>query len=386
MLASSFYEPSIEYCSSRNANLTVEGEELYEKWEFNSLLVRWDLHCQKSKVLMALPSATMFGALFGSLVSGWAADKYGRRITIICCLAIVLLGNLTILSGLSESWKALIFVSFCIGAPCGGYMVCNLTLIIEALELSSSRLIVVSLNGWSISMHLLTVESSRWLASVNRLAEARKSAIWIAKKNNICTINDSTESEWYEIVHLSPPIKPASSNEPIGNFEVDENRNLSERSGQFSSIQKRYGYSELCRHSRISIPLIGLCYCFIAASIISFGFYFYLDFLPGNRYLNMGLMGMFKFLFELFPTAVRSMARGVCSVGARLGSAVAPLITQLRFVNTVIPYVIFAILLSIQTSVAFFALPETKNRPLPAELPEKFKRPKNSGNQQRIDE
>lgn len=51
---------------------------------------------------------------------------------------------------------------------------------------------------------------------------------------------------------------------------------------------------------------------------------------------------------ELFPTAVRSMARGVCNVGARLGSAVAPLITQLRFVDTVIPYVIFAILLSIQ--------------------------------------
>lgn len=95
-------------------------------------------------------------------------------------------------------------------------------------------------------------------------------------------------------MHLSPPIKPSSSNEPIGSFEMDENRNLS---GQFSSIQKRYGYSELCRHSRISIPLIGLCYCFIAASIISFGFYFYLDFLPGNRYLNMGLMGMFKFLF-----------------------------------------------------------------------------------------
>lgn len=157
MLASSFYEPSIvrnlekrtkfddfqEYCSSRNANLTVESEELYEKWEFNSLLVRWGLHCQKSRVLVALSSATMFGALFGSLVSGWAADKYGRRITIICknvedeliqisiqsfslssgCLAIVLLGNLTILSGLNESWRALIFISFCIGAPCGGYMV-----------------------------------------------------------------------------------------------------------------------------------------------------------------------------------------------------------------------------------------------------------------------
>ncbi|KAE9416816.1 hypothetical protein Angca_004019, partial [Angiostrongylus cantonensis] len=192
-------------------------------------------------------------------------------------------------------------------------------------------------------------------------------------------------------------------------------------------------------HSSVCIPLLALCYCFISSSLVSFGFYFNADALPGNRYVNMILMGASKFVMgllpfavsswvgrrpimlfslviasagawfavtsqllavssghwsltavllvvsaaldpawkinhlysaELFPTVVRNMARAICNVGSRFGSVAAPMVVHLRAVHYLLPYLTFALFLTVQVLVVAVLLPETKDRPLPQELPE----------------
>ncbi|PIO63309.1 hypothetical protein TELCIR_15091 [Teladorsagia circumcincta] len=146
-----------------------------------------------------------------------------------------------------------------------------------------------------------------------------------------------------------------------------------------------------------------------------FRFYFNADALPGNRYVNLAIMGISKFVMvfmlvyhlsqlsgtsaghwslvtlslivsaaldpawkinhlysaELFPTVVRNMARAICNVGARLGSVLAPMVVHLRTVHYLIPYLVFAVFLSGQLIVVAVCIPETKGRPLPEELPTK---------------
>ncbi|KAK6035548.1 hypothetical protein COOONC_26947 [Cooperia oncophora] len=80
------------------------------------------------------------------------------------------------------SWALSAAFMFTLGAGCGGYMasvqVTNLVLLVECLDHHpSSRLLGVSLNGWSFSMQIWVVESCRWLASVHRSAEARSMAL-----------------------------------------------------------------------------------------------------------------------------------------------------------------------------------------------------------------
>lgn len=267
-----------------------------------------------------------------------------------------------------------------------------------------------------LAFQMWVVESCRWLASVHRSAEARTMALrTVARRRE--SIQCMNEWQWWEVLGFSEPAVSSSN---------------------AKQTRRKYTYSDLFSHSSVYIPLLALCYCFVSSSVVSFGFYFNSDALPGNRYMNMAFMGLSKFIMglipfavssfvgrrpivsvsvgiaclgawlavisqlygaspghwslvalslvvsaaldpawkinhlysaELFPTVVRNMARAVCNVGARLGSVIAPMVVHLRTVHYLIPYLAFAVFLSVQLAVVAVCIPETKGRPLPEELP-----------------
>lgn len=53
---------------------------------------------------------------------------------------------------------------------------------------------------------------------------------------------------------------------------------------------------DLFSHRCVYIPLIQLSYCFFSSSVVSYGLFFSVDVLPGNRYINLANMGLGKFL------------------------------------------------------------------------------------------
>ncbi|CAI4228657.1 unnamed protein product [Auanema sp. JU1783] len=447
MLSTSFYKPTETFCAEFQKSNSSSLSEFQNnaEGEFRSLLIEWDEGCSTSIILASFSSIIMLGALVGAFSAGWLADVYGRKPVVRGCLIFLSFGNLIFSFVASFSWYLTALLLFVLGMACGGYMVTNLVLLVECLESPNSRLLSVSLNGWSISMvfvaliayisqdwffyHLaisalalvatfacqyLTFESCRWLASVHRLSDAKLIASRISLRNGSVV---NAELAWHELLGFHLPIARTPEKELVH--------------------PRRYGYSDLFSFPSVYKPLISLCYCFVASSIVSFGFYFVVDMLPGDRYSNMGVMGLLKFSLgllpflvspwmgrkpiatislviacialwtlcftqffgisptsisvtllsilvaaaldptwkilhlysaELFPTVVRNMARGICNVGARLGSVAAPMIVHLRLQHYLLPFIIFAFLLSIQLLVVMFSLPETKNRPLPDRL------------------
>ncbi|CAD5230579.1 unnamed protein product [Bursaphelenchus okinawaensis] len=77
---------------------------------------------------------------------------------------------------------------------------------------------------------------------------------------------------------------------------------------------------------------------------------------------------------ELFPTAVRNMARGACNVTARLGSMSGPLIILMRSVNPSLPYWLFAVLLTLQWLVLALFMPSKSADELPESMPNRSKK------------
>lgn len=57
---------------------------------------------------------------------------------------------------------------------------------------------------------------------------------------------------------------------------------------------KTYSYLDLIRHKSIAKHLAALTYCWLAASIVSFGLYFNLGAVAGNIYMNTFMIGLFK--------------------------------------------------------------------------------------------
>ncbi|XP_074648522.1 solute carrier family 22 member 15-like [Tubulanus polymorphus] len=73
--------------------------------------------------------------------------------------------------------------------------------------------------------------------------------------------------------------------------------------------------------------------------------------------------------WELYPTLMRNIATGSFNIGVRVGSMIAPFIALLAASHSSVPYVIFATVSFSSGILVFFLIPETKNKPLPDNLP-----------------
>ncbi|VDL64955.1 unnamed protein product, partial [Nippostrongylus brasiliensis] len=335
MLSTAFYEPTQPTCARLNDSYgNVDSFSFSEviDIDFNSLLLDWGEACQQSTLTAFMSTSLMAGALTGSFIAGWLADTYGRLPVLKACLLVVCVGNGVFSFVATVSWMMSASLLFLLGAGCGGYMVTNLVLLVENLDHPGSRLLAVSLNGWSFSMifvallarvtqhwflfHLFTavlafvaflafqmwvVESCRWLASVHRANDARSTALRIRVRYSRSTQN-SSELQWWEILGLSEPAVSVSNEK---------------------QLLRKYAYSDLFRYSSVYVPLLALCYCFVSSSVVSFGFYFNADVLPGNRYMNMAFMGLSKFAMGLIPFAVSSFVgrRPIVSVSVGIACA-----------------------------------------------------------------
>ncbi|KAL7853413.1 hypothetical protein AOLI_G00202570 [Acnodon oligacanthus] len=67
---------------------------------------------------------------------------------------------------------------------------------------------------------------------------------------------------------------------------------------------------------------------------------------------------------ELFPTVVRNMAMGICSMSARIGSIISPFIIHLGSYYRFLPYLLIGIWAVLASLLCWF-LPETSGKVLP---------------------
>uniref|UniRef100_A0A914P3V1 Major facilitator superfamily (MFS) profile domain-containing protein n=1 Tax=Panagrolaimus davidi TaxID=227884 RepID=A0A914P3V1_9BILA len=266
----------------------------------------------------------MLGAVVGAFISGFLADSFGRKPVVVGAMIIMCIGN-ALLAGfghLTPYLSTIIF--FVIGASCGGYMVTNLVLMIENLEHAKSRLLVVSLNGWPLGMayvglvawiskewrtyHIIfaatsaalfiilqciSLESVRWLIHQKRIRRADKIQLQIDSRN-------------FRVNELLPKIMQSQEFEraktPTLMEIVKEEKSLDRKISK--NKDRKLTYFDLFRHSSVRKPLLALCYCFATSSVVSFGFYFSVEALPGSRYLNLAAMGLLKFGLGFLPFLV----------------------------------------------------------------------------------
>lgn len=86
-------------------------------------------------------------------------------------------------------------------------------------------------------------------------------------------------------------------------------------------------------------------------------------FLCGKLAIALCFTGMFTYSLELFPTSVRGSLVGLCNIGARIGSMLAPLTPLLMSTMLALPSFLFAGS-AILAGVLLIFTPETKTMPL----------------------
>uniref|UniRef100_A0A0K0E3W4 MFS domain-containing protein n=1 Tax=Strongyloides stercoralis TaxID=6248 RepID=A0A0K0E3W4_STRER len=320
MLIGILFEPSKEYCQSY-INGTINNNT--SEYEFHSLFMTWQLHCQNSYLNKIITIFVMIGATIGAIISGYISDNSGRKPIIVGSLILMGITNLAISIVGTYGWHIFGIIFFIQGCGVGAYMSSHLILIMENLENPRSRLLIVCLNAWPLGLCFITLLSyltKHWiyfhiLNSIISLIMASLLHLF-AHESHIWLNENDLPSEALQIKHSINKFNSKSLNNNRGVLKIDnvkilKNNTILNNDGSENKLisdaninikeSRKITTLEVIKTPHIRTHLLVLTFSFFSSSIVSFVMYFSLDSIAGDPYIKMTIMGLSKFITGLIP-------------------------------------------------------------------------------------
>lgn len=399
---------------------------IYDETIFHSTVVtQFNLVCENAWLAAFLQAATFAGVLVGSFVFGILGDWYGRKPIFYACLMLMWTSSLA--STWMPEFYSYTFLRFLTGMSCASFTV-GFVLGVElcgphkrilagmlGMYCFTFGYCVLAFAGYfirdwkllNIAISVLPVlfigtwwmlpESIRWLISQGRVDEAEAIVKKAAKMNRIEIPSHLFEyiEEEYEVdfahhkVHLTDLLRSCTlfSRLIIVAYIWFVNSmvyygvalNTTGLGGDPFLNFLLLGLADLPSYiiCQITLERIGRKPVLVIAMILGGAGCMSLAFIPDHIHwlvVTMALVGKFGiagsfasiyvYSTEIFPTPVRNVGVGGCSMMARVGGIAAPFIVLLGSEHASIPYYVFGGC-AILAGLLMITLPETLNHQLP---------------------
>ncbi|CAD5111215.1 DgyrCDS547 [Dimorphilus gyrociliatus] len=390
---------------------------------YTTIAHEWSLVCSNRYKIEMSGSIYMGGLMAGCLIFGFLSDKYGRRLIM---LLVNILSSLFLYSAaLSFNYYMYAVCRFFNGVFIGGAILVSFVVLTEsvgsgirgslgvlcaaafAVGISIFGFIGYFIYNWrlliiitglpglflSVYFYIKLLESPRWLLSCGRVEDAENVMEVIARRNGkkVAPIKlKKPETNNKKSINILTALKIGKLRTHflilVFNWFVNSlvYYGLSMGSGNFSpNIYINEGLGGL-----IELPAYVLVYLLLdrlgrkillaAALIISAVSSFVLFFLTYNNISNWTTFGLatigklmisgsfciaYIYSAELFPTIVRSNLMGLCSVAARIGGMIAPLMPTIKYHQKNSPQWLLYFILCLIAGIGVFFLQETCNKP-----------------------
>lgn len=418
-----FLSPKVEYTclgSSNNETCPCPSPEYDTSIFTNSIIMEWDLICDRKWLTSFTQTLFQLGTLLGSVFFGMASDRFGRKKPLL--VAVVIQVSMGVVAAYVPDFWTFTFVRFFIGMSVGGTMVTGFVMVMEFVGTKYrdviSALYQVPFNlghmllpvfGYYfrdyekfqlaisipaavlLAYFFLIPETPRWLIAVKRTDEAIVILERVAKVNKRPTENIRTDIELYQQSVEASQLKKGNILDLFRTPNLRKNiaamsfnwltcsycfYGVSQYVGQLSGnvfINVALSASVTLLGTLSSIPLMKVCgrrtilivfnficaLCLLILSVIPEGIASVICASIGVVASFIVFVVVYLYCTELFPTVVRNAALGFSSMMARVGSMVAPFVIEMRDVATWIPPVLFAVFPLIATFITL-VLPETK--------------------------
>ncbi|KAJ8709431.1 hypothetical protein PYW07_009257 [Mythimna separata] len=392
----------------------------------NTIVSEWDLICERRWLASFNQMVLQVGILIGSTIFGFMSDRFGRKHTFLVSILTLIIFGLGM--PFSPNYLVFTILRFLVGVATSGTMVVSFVIVMESVgpryrEVTgclfqipfiighmSVPLFAYYFRSWNtyllalglppliyLGYFFVLTESPRWLVSVGRVREATEIVTRAAKLNKLPTAKIEET-----LTQLSKEIC-AKADEPKLNYSALFQRSLLLKTSCCCFIWlvtgvTYFGFNQYISQTSpdpfVSVALAGAIQ--IPSNIISIWlirklgrrltttvfstlggiFVIVLYFVPKifALTLTLGTLGVscaaivastiYIYTSELYPTVIRNMGMGACSTAMRIGSMVAPFISN---TSMTIPWLATAIfgLAPILAGLVCFLLPETKGRTLP---------------------
>ncbi|XP_063073409.1 solute carrier family 22 member 4-like isoform X2 [Engraulis encrasicolus] len=364
------------------------SKEIYQ----STIVTEWDLVCENEQKEPLTTSIYFLGVLFGTFISGQLSDRYGRRPVMLGTMAIQTLTIfIQIFSPNWEFFTAIFFfigasgfsnyvVAYVLGSemlsPSTRVMFCSLGVFMAsnvgqvllplfAYFLRDWRLLVIPMAASGllyIPLWWLVPESPRWLLSQGRVEEAEAILRKAARMNKVAVP---------EVIFTPTEIMEAKAKQEKKHSMLDILRNGNAMAliiicsilwmvitlAYFALLLNTTNlngnrYFNFFLSAVVGIPaytvamlLLRSCsrrFCQSSTLILGGGIILFIQLVPrdmpelavclemvGKFGITAAFCVVYAVTAELFPTVVRNMAMGTCSMSARIGAIISPFIIYL---------------------------------------------------------
>ncbi|XP_047537696.1 organic cation transporter protein-like [Vanessa atalanta] len=397
----------------------------------NTIISEWDLVCDRAWLASFTQMVLQFGILIGSILFGFLSDRYGRKNTFLVSVVALVAFGFGI--PFSPNYITFTVLRFLMGIATAGTMVISFVIVMETVGSNYREIcgclfqmpfiigfILIPVfayfyrnwNDYSLALAIPSViylgyffvltESPRWLVSVGKVDEATKLVTRAAKLNGLPTskVEETLKKMSEKIQEESTAVKPNYSDLFKGSMLIKTvtsciiwmitgltyygfNQYISQTSpdpfltvGAMGVIQVPSILVSiwLLRHFARKLVVIGFFIlgglCVLALGVMPDTFWVTLSLgCIGISCVSLVTTCIYIYTSELFPTVVRNMGMGACSTSMRVGSMIAPFVSNLSTTVPWMPNVIFG-LAPIVAALICLLLPETKGTALPDSLKE----------------
>ncbi|MCJ8735691.1 hypothetical protein PDJAM_G00250280 [Pangasius djambal] len=401
--------------SSCEQRVNGSSEPCVSGWEYsteryrNTVVTEWDLVCGDAWKVPFTLSIFFVGVLSGSFISGELSDRFGRKTVLFATMATQLVCSL--LQVISVNWE-MFAIFFCLTGfgQNSNYMAAFvLGKVRTAGEKFASGFFCAG--SWRILLTALSLpallyiplwwfipESPRWLLSKGRVQEAEDIIRAAARKNGITPpevifkdselIKSESESSGVSYTYMDLIRTQKMRSVTLLNSVVWFTITISyfglclstpNMNGDpylnclFSALTEVAAYvltwlliKVVPRRALITGPLLsgGLVLLLIPAVPPDYGSMTVVLAMVGK----LGVTAAFSVLYistaEQFPTVVRGMGMGICSMCSKIGSTISPFFPYFGHYDQVLPYILMGVLTLIAGLLSIL-MPETRGIPLP---------------------
>ncbi|KAM4770927.1 solute carrier family 22 member 2-like [Rhinophrynus dorsalis] len=395
-----------------------------------SIVTEFNLVCADSWKLDLFQSCVNLGFFIGSLISGYIADRFGRKPFLLISLFICAVFG--VLMAFAPNYPLVVVSRFIQGLVSKGYWMSGYILIAEFVGLDHRRTVGIvyqaaftfglltlsgvayGLNNWRWLQLAITIpnffflayywcipESPRWLLSQNRKAEAKEIIQHIAKKNgkpvpdtleSLTADEESGEKQVPSFMDLvrTPQIRKHTLILMYIWFTcaIVYQGLIMHMGNSAENIYFDFFISALVELPAaliiiVLVDRIGRRYPWIVACTVTAIACVITAFIPdGLNWLRitlgcvsrMGITISFETIClvnaEMYPTFIRNLGIMVCSSMCDLGGVFTPFIVyRLAEIWKDLPLIVFGVITAISAVLVYF-LPETKGKTLPETIEE----------------